>query len=119
MKSRILSGLKQVVRFVVDIIYGKMIGLEFIKRHFPQIALLLFVIFGFIANRFSGMLEMRRIDNLENELAAARSEYIFSSARYFSKIREKTMKELVDTMKIGLITPQEPPYILNSDGEQN
>ena len=43
------------------------------------------------------------------------SEYILSSADYFSKIREKTMKELVDTMKLDLDAPQQPPYILKDD----
>ena len=76
---------------------------------------MLFVIFGFIANRFSGMLEMRRIDNLEDDLKSMQSEYILSSADYFSKIREKTMKELVDTMKLDLDAPQQPPYILKDD----
>lgn len=96
---------------------GKLVTVDFLRRHFAKVALVLFVMFGFIANRFSGMLEMRRIDNLEGDLKAMQSEYILSSADYFSKIRERTMKQLVDTLKLDLDVPQQPPYILKDDDE--
>ncbi len=98
-----------------NVVSGKIITVDFLKRHFAKIALLLFVIFGYIANRFSGMLEMRRIDNLETELKNSESSFIMSSSEYFSKIREKTMHQLVDTMKLDLNTPQQPPYMLTGN----
>lgn len=114
-KGTIMSSIKAVFGALWNVISGKIITVGFLRKHFAKIAIVLFVIFGFIANRFSGMLEMRRIDNLEDDLKSMQSEYILSSADYFSKIREKTMKELVDTMKLDLDTPQQPPYILKDD----
>ena len=110
-----MSSIKAVFGALWNVISGKIITVGFLRKHFAKIAIVLFVIFGFIANRFSGMLEMRRIDNLENELKTSQSSYIISSADYFSKIREKTMKQLVDTMKLGLSAPEQPPYILTDD----
>lgn len=114
-KGTIMSSIKAVFGALWNVISGKIITVGFLRKHFAKIAIVLFVIFGFIANRFSGMLEMRRIDNLEDDLKSMQSEYILSSADYFSKIREKTMKELVDTMKLDLEAPQQPPYILKDD----
>lgn len=114
-KGTIMSSIKAVFGALWNVISGKIITVGFLRKHFAKIAIVLFVIFGFIANRFSGMLEMRRIDNLEDDLKSMQSEYILSSADYFSKIREKTMKELVDTMKLDLDAPQQPPYILKDD----
>ena len=114
-KRTITSSFKAVFKAIWNILSGKIVTVGFIKRQFAKVAVLLFVIFGFIANRFSGMLEMRRIDNLENELKTSQSSYIISSADYFSKIREKTMKQLVDTMKLGLSAPEQPPYMLTDD----
>ena len=114
-KGTIMSSIKAVFGALWNVISGKIITVGFLRKHLEKIAIVLFVIFGFIANRFSGMLEMRRIGNLEDDLKSMQSEYILSSADYFSKIREKTMKELVDTMKLDLDAPQQPPYILKDD----
>lgn len=114
-KKTIMSSFRAVWGAFWNVVSGRIITVGFLKRHFAKIAIVLFVIFGFIANRFSGMLEMRRIDNLESELKSSQSAYVLSSAGYFSKIREKTMQELVDTMKLNLNASQQPPYILTSN----
>ena len=111
-KNIFMSGINVVFGWLWNILGGKIITVNFLRRHFAKIAVVLFVVFGFIANRFSGMLEMRRID-----LKSMQSEYILSSADYFSKIRERTMKQLVDTLQLDLDVPQQPPYILKDDDE--
>ena len=116
-KNIFMSGINVVFGWLWNILGGKIITVNFLRRHFAKIAVVLFVVFGFIANRFSGILEMRRIDNLEGDLKSMQSEYILSSADYFSKIRERTMKQLVDTLQLDLDVPQQPPYILKDDDE--
>ena len=61
-KGTIMSSIKAVFGALWNVISGKIITVGFLRKHFAKIAIVLFVIFGFIANRFSGMLEMRRID---------------------------------------------------------
>ncbi len=116
-KQTILAGLKQVLKGVLGVITGRIVSVKFWKRNFPEVALLLFVVMGSIANKYSGQLEMRRISNLESKLEVSQTYFIQSSADYFSKIRERTMKQLVDTLGLDLRVPEQPPYKLVEDGE--
>ncbi len=100
---------------VWDFLGGKIITVEFIKRHFPKIALVLFVTLGFIANRFAAMVEMRRINALESQLEAVRSDYLLMSEKYYTTIRGESVRQLVDTINLDLVDPVEPPYLLNGN----
>lgn len=112
-KNTIIASIKTMFRAFWNLISGRIITVAFIKRHFAKIALLLFVILGFTANKFSALIEMKRISILESELKTSQSSFIMSSANYYSKVREKTMKQLIDTMELHLNAPEKPPFILN------
>ena len=116
-KQSILMGLKRLLKGILGVFTGRIVSVKFWKRNFPEVALLLFVAMGSIANKYSGQLEMRRISNLESKLEVSQTYFIQSSADYFSKIREKTMRQLVDTLGLDLRAPEQPPYKLIGDGE--
>ncbi|HIT15536.1 MAG TPA: hypothetical protein IAA88_04025 [Candidatus Avimuribaculum pullicola] len=117
-KKKISMFFARVGMAIWDFLGGKIITVELIKRHFAKIALVLFVTLGFIANRFSAMVEMRRIAALEQQLDAVRSDYLLLSEKYYTTIRGESVRQLVDTTKLGLVDPVEPPYSLKDTNNE-
>ena len=92
---------------------GQLLPFHFFKRHLiPTLAVTGMLIMS-IANKYSCQVKITEIKQLERKLQVEQANRIGASATYNSITRESSMKQLIDTMKIDLMSPERPPYNLN------
>ncbi|MBQ2490938.1 MAG: hypothetical protein II592_08245 [Muribaculaceae bacterium] len=86
--------------------------LNFFKKYW--IYALAFIVFMlmYISNKYMCQNHLQQVMKLRVELDNARTDCVTASAKYNSMIRESQMKNLVDTMHLGLTSPDQPPYKL-------
>lgn len=96
------------------VLYGEIIPITVVRRYSGVLLLVLLFLLGYIANKFMCQLDMQTIKQLKVELARVKTDYVNASASYYSRIRETEMKELVDSLNLGLKSPDCPPYKVSS-----
>ena len=96
--------------FGKNVISGKLVPIEFLRRYFGGFVLVMLLLLGYIANKFTCQMDMETIKTLKTELARVKTDYVNASASYYSRIRETEMKQLVDSFHLGLQSPECPPY---------
>lgn len=94
---------------------GRMISYEFFIRHWYLVAGILALFIVFIANKYHCQTQLAEIMTLRKELNNAKTERVKYSSEYNSKIRETEMRHLIDTMRINLIMPEQPPFKIIGD----
>ena len=97
-----------------DIIQGRFFSLDFFKRNAVYIIALVIMALAYIANKFVCQSSMQEVMTLKTELANAQTDLVSSSAEYNSMIRESELTKLMREKNLGLMPPQEPPYVLSS-----
>ena len=101
-KDNIIKQIKQ----------GRIVSSDFFKKHWVTIALLLIIAFVYISAKYTCQLRKEKIIALRNDLNNAKTDCVKYSADFKSQIREAKMKSLVDSMKLNLVTPEQPPFKL-------
>lgn len=92
---------------------GKILSIEFFKKNVIYIAFAVGMMLMYISTKYTCQKYQAEIITLNNELDKATTNWVNSSARYNSMIRESQMKAYVDTMRIDLVAPEQPPYNLD------
>ncbi len=100
--------------FIKSLLYGEFIPITVVRRYSGVLLLVLLFLLGYIANKFMCQLDMESIRQLKVELARVKTDYVNASASYYSRIRETEMRELVDSLGLGLKTSDCPPYNITS-----
>ncbi len=92
---------------------GKMLSVEFFKKNFIYIAFAVGMMLMYISTKYTCQKYQAEIIGLKHELDKANTDWVNSSAKYNSMIRESQMKAYVDTMRLDLEVPEQPPYNLD------
>lgn len=96
-----------------SVFVGKLLSVEFFKKNYIYILFAVGMLLMYISNKYTYQNYYEEVITLKKELNKANTEWVNSSAKYNSMIRESQMKAIVDTMKIDLTTPEQPPYNLD------
>ena len=91
---------------------GQIVPYHFFKRHWMLVVVVISMILMSIANNYDCQSKITEIKHLEKDLLVEQANRVDASARYNSLIRESSMKRLVDTMRIDLISPESPSFNL-------
>ncbi len=101
----------------IRIIRGEWFSLSVFKKYLVEVLLVVTLLVIFITFKFSLQTKMGQIISLRRELVDVRTNMINVSSTYSSLTRESEMTELVDTLKLGLKAPEQPPYNLDKKQE--
>lgn len=98
------------------IVQGRLfLTLDFFKRNWIYVLSATIMVLMYIANKYTYLDNLERVGALKKELNNATTDCVDASARYNSMIVESHMKELVDSMRIDLSSPDLPPYLLTEN----
>lgn len=87
---------------------------DFFKRNWLYILAITIMMLMYISNKYECQNSMQQMITLTKDLDNAKTDFVNSSAKYNSLIRESQMKALIDTMHINITSPEQPPYKLYS-----
>lgn len=93
-----------------DMVEG--VSAQWFLRHLPLILLLVFFAMAYISVRFDCITAMETVSALKNRLEITRTETQRERALYMSATCESSMKQLVDTLGLGLSIQERPPYTI-------
>jgi hypothetical protein len=93
-------------------IQGRIVPLRFFVNHWSMICLVLIIAIIYISTKYTCQTRVEKIMYLTKELNNAKTDYVKASSEFKSQIRETKMRNLVDTMRIDLTSPDQPPYKL-------
>ncbi|MDR2775488.1 MAG: hypothetical protein LBC19_12260 [Tannerella sp.] len=94
------------------ILGGGILKEDFIVKHTNMIVLIVFLLFGYISNRYSCIMMLREIDRLQEQLKDVQFEALSTSARLTGNTRPSQVEELVKRQGLGLEKAKTPPYKL-------
>lgn len=100
--------------FIMMTFQGRFLSLQFFKENFIYIIAVIIMMLMYISNKYTCQSYQQEVINLKRDLENAKTDWVNSSAKYNSMIRESHMKAYVDTMHIDLCAPEQPPYHLNT-----
>ncbi len=92
---------------------GKILSVDFFKKNFIYIAFAVGMMLMYISAKYTCQKYQAEIIGLKRELDKANTDWVNSSAKYNSLIRESQMKAYVDTMHLDLVAPEQPSYNLD------
>jgi hypothetical protein len=95
------------------LLHGRMLSLDFFKRHWLVVLGIVVMLMIYITSRYECQTKMERIKALETELEVAKTERVRAKSAYMSRIRESSIQEMVDSLRLGLTVQEQPPYVLN------
>ena len=91
-------------------LHGRLLSTEFFARNWVSITLLMFMIIGYITNKYQCQTSMETIQRLERELEVVKTERVRERSIYMSRIRESSMQQLVERMHLNLEVQERPPF---------
>lgn len=83
---------------------------KFFLRHLPLIVLGVFLALSYISVRFDCTTAMETVAHLKRRLEIVRTETQRERSQYMSATCESSMKEMVDTLHLGLHIQEQPPF---------
>src|SRR5574344_949401 len=96
--------------FINDFLHGTIVSYKFFAKHWPHVACLMIFIIVFIASKYTVQTQMEQIIKLNKDLNNAKTEMVRESANFNSRTREPEMRQMLDTLHIGLTSPEQPPF---------
>lgn len=109
-KKRSLPG-----RLVGEVVHGRLLSLDFFRRHWLAVLCVVAMLIIYITSRYYCQTMMEEIKRLENDLEVVRTERIREKSTYMSRIRESSMQQRVDSLRLGLTVSEQPPFRLKID----
>lgn len=94
------------------ILGGGVLTEDFILNHTRMIALVVFLVFFFIGNRYTCMQKLREIDQLQQQLRDVRFEALSISSELTGNSRQSQIEMLIEEQGIELEGAKTPPYEL-------
>lgn len=89
--------------------------LDFFKRNWFYILAATLMMLMYISNKYECQSSLAEVGRLKVELNNAKTDCVDASSKYNSKILESNMQVLVDTMRLDITAPDQPPYQLTSN----
>ena len=86
--------------------------LDFFKRYWFYILAATIMMLMYISNKYVCQSSLAQLGELETDLNNAKTDCVDASSKYNSRILESNMKALVDTMRLDITVPDQPPYKL-------
>lgn len=103
-------------RVVKETIQGRsFLSLEFFRRNAVFIVAATLMVLMYISNKYVRQNYVKELIELREDLENAKTDFVSASANYNSMIRESQMKQYIDTMRIDLVAPDQPPYHLTTN----
>jgi hypothetical protein len=81
----------------------------FVKKHYRYIILVFILIILYISNGLIYDLEIKRQNQLEEDLLRARTRYNIQLIEFFDFFNYRNMIDLSDKYELGLEEPEKPP----------
>jgi hypothetical protein len=94
------------------ILGGGVLKEDFFVKHIKMILLVVILTFGFISNRYSCILKIKKIDSLQKELNEVRLDALAVSVELAGYSRPSMVEEQVKKQHINLEGANNPPYEL-------
>lgn len=86
---------------------------NFFKRNWIYVVALTVMMLMYISNKYVCQDCLRQVMKLSVQLDNAKTDCVNASAKYNSMIRESHMTAFVDTMRLEITFPEQPPYNLD------
>lgn len=96
------------------IVQGRLISGAFFARYWLQIFVIISMVLVYITNRYSCQRSMEQIRTLNNRLDIVQTESYRVRGMYMGRIRESSMREMLDTLGFDLDVQNQPPYHVSS-----
>ncbi len=100
-------------KLVSRTVYGRLLSLEFFKRHWLAVFMCVLLVMIYISNKYSFQTRMETVNSLRNELGVIRTEFIRERSTYISAIRESAMRDRLDSIGLDLTYQVQPPFQLS------
>jgi len=98
--------------FLFFLLSGGILKEDFIVKHTRMIILIVVLLVFFIGNRYTCLLKLRQIDQLQKELQEIKYESIHVSGQLIESNRMSQIEQLVKSQGLKLESTKSPPYIL-------
>lgn len=112
MASKIKSFLSKAFDVFRLIIQGDGVSSRFFKKHFFATSFIILGCVLMIAMRFQCLVSDNTIDALKRDIAVMETDKQKERSEYMTNTRESTMRQLVDSLHLGLDIPDEHPRII-------
>ncbi len=109
-RKKMLSGFFDVVS---SIIYGRALSADFFARHWLKVLLFVVMVLVYITNKYQCLTKMEEIRSLEQRLEVVETERVRVRGEYMSRVRESSMRNLVDSLHLNLKVQEQPPFKLS------
>lgn len=86
------------------------LSLGFFKRYWIYVVAGTLMMLMYISNKYVYQSDKAKLGTMKVMLNNARTDYVYASSRYNSRILESQMKTYVDSMGIDLNLSKEPPF---------
>jgi cell division protein FtsL len=97
---------------LIYILGGGMLKEDFTLKHTKMILLIAVLLFFYISNGYTCLIELREIDKLQIQLKDLKYEALETSAKLTSNTRPSQVEELVKKQGLDLEKATTPPYKL-------
>lgn len=105
-------------KLVSRTVYGRLLSLEFFRRHWLGVFMCVLLIMIYISNKYSFQTRIESVNALRSELGVIRTEFIRERSVYMSEIRESAMRQRLDSIGLNLTYQVQPPFQLSYGKEK-
>ena len=99
-------------------IYGRILSVQFFKRHWLAVFMGVMLIMIYISNKYSFQTRIEQVNSLRSELGVIRTEFIRERSMYMSAVRERAMRARLDSIGLNLTYQVQPPFRLSYGNEE-
>lgn len=99
-------------------IYGRVLSVQFFKRHWLAVFMGVMLIMIYISNKYSFQTRIEQVNSLRSELGVIRTEFIRERSMYMSAVRERAMRARLDSIGLNLTYQVQPPFRLSYGNEE-
>lgn len=96
--------------FLSRLFHGRMISSDFFARHWLPVTVFIIVMMVYITTKYTCQTNMEKISALEKQLEIVENEKARERSAFMGRIRETSMKHLIDSLHLNLNVQSQPPY---------
>ncbi len=112
------SVIERILRIITRTIYGRVLSVQFFKRHWLAVFMGVMLIMIYISNKYSFQTRIEQVNSLRSELGVIRTEFIRERSMYMSAVRERAMRARLDSIGLNLTYQVQPPFRLSYGNEE-
>lgn len=104
-------------KMLLHTFYGMAFSSEFFKRYWRIVLCVVFVSILHITNRYLCITRIQIVNELESKSKAMNSRALAAKGEYLASTREKSMRQLVDSLNLNLEVSKSPNIVLKYDAK--